>query len=346
MDLKQHSYTRTLTVFLHLFLWLGLSGIFCWVHAQFFSFLTAFGKSIFLIGLFSTVFYVNSYVLVNRFIENKKYISYSCFAVLLLVSSVILRIGIDRLFPHSRLPFQVFIAARQPIIAPVFMMFSWIVFSLFYQLLMNRYKRERTYLAQLNEFSVTQNEFLKSQINPHFLFNNLNNIYSLIQTGSPYASEMVLKLSDVLRYSIYKTADSKVRIKEEMEQVKNLINLYQLKENDALNITVDDAAILTDTLIEPVLLIPLIENCFKHGNILSDDKAFVRICVEANDQLFSCTVENSVAYPVNPAIIPGGVGLNNIKKRLLLMYGTQADLQTEAQPGLFKAYLIIRWKER
>lgn len=273
------------------------------------------------------------------------YALYGVLTALLLFISVALRLFLDRLFPYSQLPFQSFIAIHRPYFAPFSMVLFWLAFSLLYQLLVNRYAKERKYLARLHEFSIAQNEFLKHQINPHFLFNNLNNIYSLIQTGSPHASGMVLRLSALLRYSLYKTSGSKISVKEELDQVKNLIKLYQLKENNSLNIKIDETSFLKDAPIEPMLLIPLIENCFKHGNIITDEKSYIYVTVISNENRFSYIVENSISSSQKKTIgKEGGIGLTNIKKRLNLIYGEQALLEFEESQDSFKVILTIQWK--
>ncbi len=219
-------------------------------------------------------------------------------------------------------------------------------FSLIYQLLMNRIKREKNHLSRLNEFTHSQNQFLKSQINPHFLFNNLNNLYSLIETNSPNASQIVLKLSDILRYTVYKTTNERVSLNEELEQVKNLISLYQLKENESLNIQLNESENKSEVLLEPMLLIPLVENCFKHGNSHSDPHAFISIKVISNPDVCVFEVTNSTPTQKNSPSETSGFGLTNLKQRLQLIYGSKAELKTQLTNQVFTATLQIKWDEK
>lgn len=333
--------TRIITRIFFLLAWLGMFLLLCWSYANFFSLPESAAKSAGIIAIFMLVFYVNSKYLVNFFLEKKKHLLYYSSAIVLLFLAVILRVGLDKLYPHIQLPLQAFMAGRRPYAGPFLIMFFWICLSLFYQLLVNRYDREKKYREEINSFIISQNEFLKGQINPHFLFNNLNNIYSLIQIGSPKAGEMVLKLSEILRYSVYRNGQDKVPVHEELEQIRNLVGLYNLKEGHPLNINVKEE-IHEKVMIEPMLLIPLVENCFKHGNPGQSPNAFIDIHCTASAEIFEFTVKNS--FIPGTGNQKGGVGLANIKKRLALLYGNNAGLSTSKNNDVFTAQIQVKWQ--
>lgn len=338
---------RFLLYIFHFLFWLGLFQLFYWVNSNFIPKDVAFLKGIYTFLIFAGTFYIHSLVLINLLLEKKKYLWYSVSAVLLLAGTTYLRFSVNQNFPEARFTIQLFLSKNRPFIGPFFIMLFWMCFSLIYQLLINRIKREKNHLSRLNEFSQSQNQLLKSQINPHFLFNNLNNLYSLIETNSPNASQIVLKLSDILRYTVYKTTDKRVSLNEELEQVKNLISLYQLKENESLNIKIDESENKLEVLLEPMLLIPLVENCFKHGNYHLEPEAFIFIRVISNPLEFIFEVTNSTPSKKNALTEPHGFGLMNLKQRLQLIYGTKAELTTAlSEMKVFTATLSIKWNEK
>lgn len=337
---------RILLLILHALFWIGLFQLFFWVNTLFIPKELAILKGVFAFLLFAGIFYTHSLVLINLLLERKKYVWYFLGALFLLLGATWLRFVIDERLPDSRLPVQLFLSKKRPLLGPFFITLFWMCFSFIYQLLINRVKREKKHMAKLNEFVQSQNQLLKNQINPHFLFNNLNNLYSLIETQSPNASEMVLKLSDILRYTVYQSTDKRVLLNEELKQVKNLIDLYQLKENGSLNIRIDETENKVEVLLEPMLLIPLIENCFKHGNYNTDKQAVIFISIKTTPHECICTVSNSIPKQSIPISQSGGFGLSNLKQRLQLIYGNNAELHTESVNQIFTATLRILWNEQ
>ena len=337
---------RFLLYLFHFLFWLGLFQLFYWVNSNFIPKDTALTKGFYTFLIFAGTFYIHSLVLINFLLERKKYFLYAISAILLLSVSTYLRFIINQHFPDAPFTIQLFLAKNRPYAGPFLIMLFWMCFSLIYQLLINRIKREKNHLSRLNEFAQSQNQLLKSQINPHFLFNNLNNLYSLIETNSPKASQIVLKLSDILRYTVYKTTYERVRLNEELQQVKNLISLYQLKENDSLNIQIDESENTSDVLLEPMLLIPLVENCFKHGNYHLDPDAFILIRVISNPGKFVFEIKNSTPKKKSSSTEPSGFGLMNLKQRLQLIYDTKAEIITQSGNNTFTATLCIKWNEK
>ena len=219
-----------------------------------------------------------------------------------------------------------------------------LIFSTLLQLLLNRYNRMQVYRARLTELTTAQLNLLKGQINPHFLFNNLNNIYSLVIRKDDKAPEIILMLSDLLRYVIYKGSAQKVSLTEETEQLKNLIALNRLKDNENTNIIFDTAGLTKHGFIEPMILIPLVENCFKHWDGAYNKNGFIRIEMASNEKWFCFVTENSVSEtPKERVEGEGGLGLENIKNRLELVYGDKVAFNISKEATMFKVKLIIEW---
>ncbi len=179
------------------------------------------------------------------------------------------------------------------------------------------------------EKTATELMFLKSQINPHFLFNALNNIYSLSYSGNKKATDQILSLSDMLRYVLYDCKEDSVPIKKELSYIEHFITFQKLKTNHDQNINYTLKAENVSISIAPMILIPFIENSFKHSLIEKDRDGFVTIKIEINNKVIHFSIENSKPS-FNRAMLlndEGGIGLDNVIKRLNLIYEDGYDLE-------------------
>jgi len=172
-------------------------------------------------------------------------------------------------------------------------------------------------------------KFLKAQIHPHFLFNTLNNLYALTLKKSDKAPEMVLKLSDLLNYMLYECNAEQVVLKKEIELVENYLELEKLRYGTNLNVEFHKSGDFDNTSIAPMLILPFIENAFKHG--LSDqiEKSFVIIKAIVDEEFFEFTVENSknkLGKRADSQNYKEGIGLKNVKRRLELQYKNNYEL--------------------
>jgi two-component system, LytTR family, sensor kinase len=158
---------------------------------------------------------------------------------------------------------------------------------------------------------------------------------------------MIVKLSDLLRYVIYKSGENKVSIHEEMDALKNLVELFRLKEDEVKNISIDESGLARSAFIEPMILIPLVENCFKHWDAAINPNAFIKVTVSNDEKKFQFSTENSFSSEgLNKTKTDGGVGLENINKRLNLVYGNSAQLSTDSPGKIYKTFFTITWPEK
>lgn len=189
----------------------------------------------------------------------------------------------------------------------------------------------------------TEIKFLKSQINPHFLFNALHNIYALTIIQSDQSSEQLLKLSDILRYMLYDSDKAQVFLKRELEYLNNYLDLVQLKDSRGMDIRfdveVDDAYIK----IAPLLFIPFVENAFKHGQIEDLDKGYIRINLKAKANKLIFKIENSKPQIEINKDKTGGIGLKNIQERLKLLYPQKYMLQIQETASAFSVLLELNY---
>lgn len=186
--------------------------------------------------------------------------------------------------------------------------------------------------------------FLKSQINPHFLFNSLNSIYSLTNENAEKAGHAVLALSNMMRYMIYDSNTEKVSLKSELSYIKHYISLQQLRLSDDVKILFEVINSGDDMMIVPLLILPFIENAFKHGiSYVEKCSLEIRISLSKNGMV-NLFVKNSIMH-IKPIAYSGGFGLDNVKKRLLLHYPGQYDLSINAENNLFIVNLNLQLHE-
>lgn len=181
-------------------------------------------------------------------------------------------------------------------------------------------------------------KFLKTQINPHFLFNALNNIYALSIIKSERTPDMILKLSDMLRFTLYDSENKKVKLKREIEYINNYIEFQKLKNDSDLNIRIDTSGCNDEFMIEPMILIPFIENSFKHGNIDNPKKGWLQLSVKTLGPILVFQVRNSLPpIAINKDVV-GGIGVENVRKRLDILYPSRYEMKidkTETEFGVF-----------
>ena len=183
-------------------------------------------------------------------------------------------------------------------------------------------------------------KFLRSQINPHFLFNTINNVYALVSTEDPNALPALDKLSGLLRYSLY-AQDETVPIDREWSYLQDLIHLESLRIPNWASPDISVDPMPQDWQIPPLLLVPLVENAFKHGQLDRPDRP-LRIKLAANEGSLHFTVVNPVRDKDCRMDTVGGIGLNNVRKRLNLLYPERHTLEAGQTDGLFRVHLTIK----
>lgn len=180
--------------------------------------------------------------------------------------------------------------------------------------------------------------YLKSQTNPHFLFNTLNNIYSLSRDKSDLAPESIMRLSKILRYMLYETGGSSVSVEQELQIINNYIELERLRYDDSLEITFVHSIDDKGQAISPLLLMPLIENAFKHGASETVVQPFVIIQLSVEKQQLHLKVENSADD--NEGELKENIGLTNLRRQLNLLY-KESSLEAQHVATSFVASLKI-----
>ncbi len=204
-------------------------------------------------------------------------------------------------------------------------------------------KKEEAIAKQKTTLVESELKLLKMQINPHFLFNALNNIYALSVVNSDKTQESISTLSEMLRYVLYDCEQPQVPIQKEIDYINNFINLFKLKSSKPFNINFNFDIENPSTFMEPMLLIPFIENAFKHSGIEKGGDNFVNIFLKSNATEINFQIENSID---KPKVVDdySGIGLKNVEKRLKLTYPERHTLLIE-ETTTFKVSLELRTYE-
>lgn len=179
---------------------------------------------------------------------------------------------------------------------------------------------------------------LKSQLNPHFLFNAINSIYSLARRGAEQTADAVMRLSRILRYVIYETEQKTIPLQDELKVMADYIELQQLRFGTRLQISFEKTLDEPGAAIAPMLLLPLAENAYKHG---SEEGGNIDIYIRLRDKLLTFAISNPVTKTNSVRVEKEGIGLSNIRRQLELMYRDHS-LHTTLKDNTFKAELNIR----
>ncbi len=184
----------------------------------------------------------------------------------------------------------------------------------------------------------TELSFLKAQINPHFLFNTLNNIYGLSLKNSPQTPDAILKLSELLQFMVHDGAAAEIRLADEIKTLKDYIELEKLRYGNRLQVDLSLDIDNEDQMIAPLLLIPFVENSFKHGVSESRFNSTISIALKLRNGQLHFNVKNSrEGNDLNTA----GIGLKNISRQLELIYGNDHQLTIKSLETTFEVFLVI-----
>ncbi|PWN06805.1 sensor histidine kinase [Rhodohalobacter mucosus] len=289
---------------------------------------------------------VNSFVLIPRFLANRKNLTYIVLFVLLLEACIRLNQFTfnwlsDILFPdyffisyYERVDLFYFMIAYLGITSLIQFSRSWF-----------RESDDRRRLAQIKQ-EKTRHELqaLRSQVQPHFLFNSLNTIYGFIRRQSPRAEEAVLKLSELLRYTIRQSEREKVPLEEEIGYLSDYIGLQKMRLNQPDKVHFTISGDVDNVMIIPLLLIVFVENGFKYADLESGDPLAISLTVE--DNVIQFTMKNRIANDItagDPEEQGNGTGIQNARKRLELHYPDRyrLDIRTDKELNTYNLELII-----
>ena len=308
---------------------------------------------------YALIFYLGYLWLVPRFFVQRKFLIYIAILLGLIISTYFVSNFIEREFLYNPIDRERFRAAMKtftgkdvPYRGPnafgfISHFFSSLLLSgfavglgLMDKLRQNEKKQKELEKEKLN----SELAFLKNQVSPHFFFNTLNNIYSLIGIDGPTAQESVLKLSKLMRYLLYESEHGETQMSHEIEFMNNYIDLMKLRLSPKVKLQIDFPQDFSDFPIAPLLFVPFIENAFKHG-VSYREHSFIHIRMKINQDQIIFISENSIGKSTQNQtedIQHSGIGLENVKKRLALLFQGRHELKIKNAETVFRVELTIQ----
>lgn len=204
------------------------------------------------------------------------------------------------------------------------------------------YLKEQRNLQLQKENADAQLQLLTAQVHPHFLFNTLNNIYSQTQTESPKGSMMIMELSDMLRYILAEGGKALVPLKKELGMIRDYMNLEKIRYGNKLDLHLSLPGDTGNLQIAPLILLPFVENCFKHGASRFLNAPWIHLKIELEEQLLVMKLMNGKDTAQQEILPKSGTGIANVKKRLDLLYKGKYDLDITDEPEVFVVNLRLQ----
>jgi len=288
------------------------------------------------ISILMVLVYINYLWLIPHFLVKRKYASY----LLLFLGLIALRTVGGYLAHVYVLDEAELFPQRMPMM--VGLCFMLLLGSTLFKFIEGWFKVSQRQVQMQNEQLRSELQFLRAQVNPHFLFNTLNNLYSLTLVQDKRAPQMVAQLSELMRYLIYDSSTTRVKLLREMELMASYINLQQLQHDEEKNVDFYFEGVKNHHQIAPLLLISFVENSFKHGDLATNPNAWISISaiVEEHNRLHM-SFHNSYRPSHSTRDQEGGIGLKNAQRQLELNYPDRHTLAIEKLDNEFRVDLYI-----
>lgn len=285
--------------------------------------------------------YITNYLLIPQLLYKKKYLLFALTFLIVVTGFSWLKMYLEGQIMNRPSLFDVLNDTKRRFYDNVIPHILLVSTGAAFKLLMDHARAQRRLGEVSKEKAEAELNFLKSQINPHFLFNSLNSIYFLIDKQNAAARQTLLQFSDLLRYQLYDCNADTIEIEKEVAYLQDFIRLQQLRKDNHYEVEVQVAPAVKGFRITPLLLIPFVENAFKHISHHSDQRNFVQVTLAKENGSFLFMVENSKENHQRSTEPPGGIGLSNVKRRLELLYPRKYELQIDNNDATFKVALNL-----
>lgn len=337
------SWTKS-SSFYHIVFWLLLFLVIFFANITQSSFLEALVVALIAVVFYAIIAYTDIFILFPKYIRDRKIgihlISLAFVALLITPVRTLFLFLISKGSPEV----QVGYISNQ-----LYVFFTHFIAGLYtttYLIIVDWLKQQREKKELENQTLQSELKFLKSQINPHFLFNTLNSLYALTLKKSDLAPEIVLKLSEMMRYMLYECNEKEVSLEKEINYMQNYLELEMLRQGDKMVINSDIQGDSEHEKIAPLLLIPFLENAFKHGVKDSAEPGFVHLHIDVNEDKLIMEIKNSrsPSVPKNIDKNSGGIGLINVKRRMDILYPDNHTLHINETPNTYEVKLELNLK--
>ncbi|MCO5936523.1 histidine kinase [Mucilaginibacter sp. RB4R14] len=285
------------------------------------------------------LFYLNYLLLIPKYLDVKKYKHYAIYIISALIVFGIIKYGAAVIFkPIALERAGKTITFWQYAFSTLFTSIIFIFLSTVLKFTIDWFLNERVQRDLENQRLSAELSFLKSQINPHFLFNSLNSIYSLAYQKSDTTPEAILKLSEIMRYMLYECNDNRVELTKELQYLQNYIDLQKIRFGNNAFINFEVTGEVTNQHIVPLLLISFIENAFKHG-VANDALSPILLKINIEDGKLYFFIQNKKHTHNRDS--SGGIGLANVRRRLDLLYPGKYNLDIRDEADTFTVQLSL-----
>jgi len=302
------------------------------------------GDLLVIFGLYGVInvslFYLNFLVLIPQFLDKKRYGVYAVSIIVLIILYGFFKYGVALMFKqyilmHTKAQVTGF---GSYFVSTIFTSIVFLFLSAVLKFTVDWFLNERIQRELENQRLSAELAFLKSQINPHFLFNSLNSIYSLAYQRSETTPEAILKLSEIMRYMLYECNDNKVELVKELQYLHNYIDLQKIRFANKAYIDFKVEGKVESQQIVPLLLIAFIENAFKHG-VANNPLTPIRLLIDVEESHLHFYMQNK--KHTNNRDASGGIGLNNVRRRLDLLYPGKYNLDIKDEMDTYTVELSL-----
>ena len=313
----------------HVLFWMLVFGLWYYLRYQDYNTpLVAFQITLLKVIDLAGMVYLTNYLFIPSFLYKKKYVRFVLLFILMILLSSFAKVYITGFILNQpdliNLSDSLKIKLYENVISDFFLVAAGAAFKLIFD-----YLKMQQNLGEIAKAKAeTELSFLKSQINPHFLFNSINSVYFLIHKDNTEARNALHKFSEMLRYQLYEANGSMIPVEREINYLKDYIELQQLrKEEKSYSVRLNCTGNVKGLMMEPLLLVPFVENAFKHLSHFNDTVNFVILELNCDKGLLSFRIENSKEPGVSSGEKRVGIGLANVTRRLELLYPGRHKLE-------------------
>ena len=327
----------------HLIIWMLIFGLWFFLrHDDYTLEATAFKVTLIKVTDLALMVYITNYLLIPKLLYKRKYFWFGLSFIAMILISSIVKMNILARVMHSPDLLNLAENLKTRVYDNVIPHFFLVLSGAAFKLMRDYTKMQQSMVEMAKEKAEAELNFLKSQINPHFLFNSLNSVYFLIEKSNIDARGALHKFSDMLRYQLYEMNDNTVPVEKEIQYLEDYIDLQKLRKDDNYVIEFNCSPDVKGFLIEPLLLIPFVENAFKHISHHKNQLNFIKLNLTMVKGEFNFRIENSKEPAEKITERHSGIGLANVKRRLSLLYPEKHKLKINNGIGIFNVELNIK----
>jgi sensor histidine kinase YesM len=326
----------------HILFWMLLFGIWFFLRVDDYSterkaFLVTFIK----VAELAIMIYITNYLLIPKLLYKKQYALFAIVFIAMIFTSSVIKMNIlGKLLNNPEL-IHWSVNLKKSLYNNIIPHFFLVIAGAAVKLMLDYGELQKRMVETAKEKAEAELNFLKSQINPHFIFNSLNSVYFLIHKDNQEARGALHKFSEMLRYQLYEANDDKISIEKEILYLKDYMDLQQLRKDEKYSVQFNCAPDVKGFSIEPLLLIPFVENAFKHISHFNNQPNFVKVDLFLVNGHFVFSVYNSKELQKTTEQ-KGGIGLNNVKRRLELLYPARHTIKIDNTETTFMVQLNLQ----